>query len=231
LIWQAYGVEPDRIEGPGWIRDLYEHAYTITAAMPPETTKEQLRLMFQNLLAERFGLKVHREVRSLPGFELTSDTAGQRLSEWTPEPIPDRPAPVWSEDVEGYPVLRPGLTTCTYGGFVGTAVPVKVSCRRSMADFAQDLGRFIKMSNGSLADEPRPEVIDKTGLPGIYEFKFVFEGTTDPRSSPHASPDPGGAPTLFNALPRQLGLKLVKVRNVPVTFLVVDHAEQIPMDN
>src|SRR5579862_99734 len=144
LISQAYDIEADRIEGPDWLKDLYGHSYTITATMPPDTTKEQFRLMLQNLLAERFGLKMHREVRSLPGFVLTAAPGGPKLSEWTPEPISDGPIPHWSEDAQGYPVLSPGRTACTYGGFMGGAIALKVTCRRSMADFAQDLGRFIK---------------------------------------------------------------------------------------
>ncbi len=39
------------------------------------------------------------------------------------------------------------------------------------------LGRFIKAANDSPRAEVKPEVIDKTGLRGIYEFRFVFEGT------------------------------------------------------
>jgi uncharacterized protein (TIGR03435 family) len=231
LIWPAFDIEPERIEGPAWIRDLRGNTYFITATMAPETTKQQLHLMLQNLLRERFGLRVHRETRSLPGFELTSVPGGPKLSEWTAEPVPDEPIPLWSEDREGFPVLAKGRTGCTYGGWSGATAALKVTCRRSMADFAQDLGRFIKLADGSPREEAKPEVLDKTGLPGIYEFRFVFEGTINPRSGAGVSSDPTGAPSLFSALQKQLGLRLVKAGNLPVTFLVVDNAEQTPTEN
>jgi uncharacterized protein (TIGR03435 family) len=45
-----------------------------------------------------------------------------------------------------------------------------------------------------------------------------------------AAQDPGsGLPNIFNALEKQLGLKLVKVKDVPVDMLVIDHAEKVPL--
>jgi uncharacterized protein (TIGR03435 family) len=45
-----------------------------------------------------------------------------------------------------------------------------------------------------------------------------------------AAPDPSGALTLFDALERQLGLRLEK-RTVPVQVNVLDHIEAKPTDN
>jgi len=43
------------------------------------------------------------------------------------------------------------------------------------------------------------------------------------------TPDAGsGLPNIFNALEKQLGLKLVKVKDVPVDVLVIDHVEKAP---
>ncbi len=97
------------------------------------------------------------------------------------------------------------------------------------------LGQFIKAANDSPRAEVKPEVIDKTGLRGIYEFRFVFEGTVG-GGLPSSSTPPelrggGSARSLFDALQRQLGLRLVKVGNVPTRFLVVDSAQKVPTEN
>jgi uncharacterized protein (TIGR03435 family) len=43
-------------------------------------------------------------------------------------------------------------------------------------------------------------------------------------------PDPNGAVTLFDAVSKQLGLKLEKQRR-PVQVLVIDHIEEKPTEN
>jgi uncharacterized protein (TIGR03435 family) len=55
-IGWAYDI-PGRISGPDWIHDRYD----IVAKASGPVSKEQLRMMVQTLLEERFKLKVHRE--------------------------------------------------------------------------------------------------------------------------------------------------------------------------
>jgi uncharacterized protein (TIGR03435 family) len=44
--------------------------------------------------------------------------------------------------------------------------------------------------------------------------------------------DPGtGGPNIFTALEKQLGLKLVKSRSVPVDTMVVDRLDKVPVEN
>ena len=45
--------------------------YDITARVPSETSPDNLKLMLQSLLAERFGLKAHTETKPLPTYALT----------------------------------------------------------------------------------------------------------------------------------------------------------------
>ena len=56
LLMQAYGVTVDQISGPAWLNSPAGGAtmYAVDATIPPNTTKDQFRLMLQNLLAERF---------------------------------------------------------------------------------------------------------------------------------------------------------------------------------
>src|SRR5450755_3256523 len=59
LILAAYGIPDDReyaLAGPGWLAD--EH-FDIEATYPASTPVEQVRLMAQSLLAERFKLALH----------------------------------------------------------------------------------------------------------------------------------------------------------------------------
>jgi uncharacterized protein (TIGR03435 family) len=74
---------------------------------------------------------------------------------------------------------------------------------------------------GVLAHRAGQPVVDKTGLPGIYDYKLSYAPANDPNSS---------FPDFFTALQEQLGLKLVP-QNVPVDFLVIDHVDKMPTEN
>ena len=82
---------------------------------------------------------------------------------------------------------------------------------------------------------------DKTGLTGTYDFTLEFStaglpgpmlkgiyGTPPPL--PVENEDPSGGPTLFNALEKQLGLKLEKSKT-PLDMMIVDHMDKQPIEN
>lgn len=77
------------------------------------------------------------------------------------------------------------------------------------------------------------DVIDKTGLDKSYDFRLKASWELPNPPNPTESDRPRevnpGAPSIFAALPRQLGLKLDRQR-LPVEFLVIDHVEK-PSDN
>lgn len=76
----AYGLSSeDQVSGPDWIRDR-QLRVDITAKAPPETPLEQLRLMTQRLLAERFQLAMHREQKPTPHMELSLLREGPKRS-------------------------------------------------------------------------------------------------------------------------------------------------------
>ncbi len=111
--------------------------------------------------------------------------------------------------------------------------PEKLSFRGTMDEFAGQITSTIYRLNG--ASGPRARVSDHTGLNGIYDIRVEY---TAPPGPPQArirddavqiSTDPG--PSLFNAVEKQLGLKLQKVKDVPVDVLVIDHADQTPTEN
>jgi uncharacterized protein (TIGR03435 family) len=79
ITW-AYRLKDYQLVAPDWL-DAPDVSFDINAKGPPGTTKPQLRLMMQALLAERFKLKVHRETRTLPVYHLVVAKQGAKLRE------------------------------------------------------------------------------------------------------------------------------------------------------
>ena len=104
----AYGVNFDQISGPRWIA---EESYEVNAKIPPGASKEDLRLMWQDLLAERFALKVHMSEKEVPGYELTLAKGGPKfhVEPGFPEPSAGKkyarigiPPRTWRQTFIGY---------------------------------------------------------------------------------------------------------------------------------
>jgi uncharacterized protein (TIGR03435 family) len=80
-------------------------------------------------------------------------------------------------------------------------------------------------------------VLDTTGIPGSYDFTLSFSsvdlaggGGAPPAGGATGASDPNGALSLFDALTKEMGLKLEKQRR-PAPVLVIDHIEEKPTDN
>jgi uncharacterized protein (TIGR03435 family) len=79
IIQQIYSVKDYQIaDAPKWISD-WKYRFDIQAKGDPSASREQLRLMAQALLAERFQLKVHREPREMPVYFLVAAKKGLNL--------------------------------------------------------------------------------------------------------------------------------------------------------
>ena len=79
LIALAYGVDDDRIAGkPAW---LDFQLYIVSAKVEGDTslTREQMQPLLQQLLKQRFGLAVHPESRTVPGYALVVGKGGPKL--------------------------------------------------------------------------------------------------------------------------------------------------------
>ena len=77
----AYSIPLGReyeLVGPGW---LEAEKFDIAATFPPATSRGLVRDMVRNLLAERFGLKVHRESRNLKAYALVKARGGPKLTQ------------------------------------------------------------------------------------------------------------------------------------------------------
>jgi uncharacterized protein (TIGR03435 family) len=69
VLARAYTVRGFQIEGPSWIKT---DRYDILAKAPDNTPKDQIPLMLQALLTERFQLKLHRESKDMQVYFLVT---------------------------------------------------------------------------------------------------------------------------------------------------------------
>ena len=75
-IQWAYRVRGYQVSGPGW---LATEKYDIVAKTSSPASDDQLRLMLQTLLADRFKLTYHRESKELPVYLLVTGKLGAKL--------------------------------------------------------------------------------------------------------------------------------------------------------
>jgi uncharacterized protein (TIGR03435 family) len=103
----------------------------------------------------------------------------------------------------------------------------------TMAQIGEELQRI---ANGYIYTS----VLDATQIKGSWDFTLSFSsadltkagagGSAGPPSGASATSDPNGALSLFDAVSKQLGLKLEKQRR-PAPVLVIDHIEEKPTEN
>ncbi len=208
---------------PDWVRN--DH-YDIEARAAGMATKDQMRLMMQSLLAERFKLAVHWETREAPAFALVPATAGKLGPQLRQHPASDDCATTaFSEGqsketagVQPAALLAALPIAC---GMIAHLVPSMTAAHRfggrdvPLAMLAESMA-----TQTGLVVVPRP-VIDETGLKGVYDFWMEWT-PEDTRNEPDNG-ETGG--TFRAALKQQLGLKLEPVRG-PVEVLVIDHVER-----
>jgi uncharacterized protein (TIGR03435 family) len=78
LIRRAYNVKEYQLSGPDWINtDRFE----ITAKFPPKYGVDQVVLMLQNLLAERFKLTIRHDTKEMPVYALVPGKGGLKIKE------------------------------------------------------------------------------------------------------------------------------------------------------
>jgi len=219
LISFAYKLGPDKsrlMEAslPKWALD---DAYTVRAKTDnANATKDQMRLMVQALLADRFKLVLHAENRELPVFALTLMKPGKT----GPKLRPHSEGPVCGEqwpDAIAKDAAFPFVCDI-YQNKLATGHMVMIGSRNtaleSMAPYLSMEGAFGR------------SVVDRTGLEGRWDFTLEWL----PEPKPGAAPDPDAqGPTFLEAMHEQLGLKVEPAR-ASLEVLVVDRVER-PAEN
>jgi uncharacterized protein (TIGR03435 family) len=76
LIQLAYGLHNYEYSAPAWMESV---RLDIVARIPAGEKVDRYPQMLQTLLAERFKLAVHREVKEVPGLALVVDKKGLRI--------------------------------------------------------------------------------------------------------------------------------------------------------
>ncbi len=87
----AYRVKEYQVSGPDWITG---ERFEIDAKLPDGATREQVPDMLQSLLADRFGLKLHRGSKEFPVYALVVASGGLKMKELPHDPADDASAPV-----------------------------------------------------------------------------------------------------------------------------------------
>ena len=191
LLAEAYHLQLNQVLGPGW---LDKNEYDIDARSAGLGTREQHALMLRSLVAERFKLKHHSEMREIRVYELVVGKSGPKIRSIS--------------DGEN-PTARAGFH------FQG-----------DLRQFADLLAVQLSIPASDNPAEPARAsaspilVLDKTGLPGIFDFSVDIhpELGTDMFAS------------WQRALEDQLGLK-IEGRKANVAVSVVDEAAKIPTEN
>ncbi len=204
---------------PEWVKDNH---YDIEARAPGAATKDQIRLMMQSLLAERFQLKAHWETREAPVFALVQENPGKLGPQLQQHPASDNCAKTGLPDSAGKtatsaPLLSALPIPCGWIAHLPAGAPGARRFGGRNVTLAM-LGTSMPAQTG-LVTLPRP-IIDATGLQGGYDFWMEWTPEDTSEVDNHES---GG--TFREALKNQLGLKLEPAKG-PVQVLVIDHVEQ-----
>jgi uncharacterized protein (TIGR03435 family) len=241
--WDLNPNDPEVLVGaPKWLdSDRFDILAKAASEGPggdaPRIEIDDLRQMLQALLIDRFKMKTHMEDRPVSAYTLIA--ANPKLRKADPlsrTRCKEGPGPDGKDPRIATPVLNRLL-----------------SCQNmTMGQIGEELQRVA----GGYIYSP---VLDGTGIKGSWDFTLSFSSADQTKaraagsgsaagggagsggaggggaggggsSSDGSASDPSGALTLFDAVNRQLGLKLEKQRR-PAPVLVIDHIEEKPTEN
>ena len=193
---------------------------------------DEMRLMVQSLLEERFQLKVHREPREMSVYTLAVGNGGPKF-----KPSPDPAQAITGPSVpSGEPRTVQSPFGPVGGGLTSVPMPRGGLIRAVGSDLVGTAVEMPQLANFLAQQVDRP-VIDKTGLKGPFDFKLHY--TVDPRAylspggqagpdvTPPTASDPAGS-SIFTAV-QEIGLKLESSK-APVDVLVIDSVRK-PSEN
>ena len=197
LIGFAYGLHTMQIaNGPEWFNtELFDISGVPDVEGQP--SPEQMNMLMENLLADRFQLKFHYEKRELPVFALT---------------------------VKGAPKMDVSKASPEAGTGFGFRRLGDLTVRNmTMAQFAQWMQRSV--TNRPIVDQTGlKDRYDFTLKWTPDDSQFAQFRSTG--SLPQANPeDPNAPPSLSTALQEQLGLKMEPTKAMD-EVMVIDHVEK-----
>jgi uncharacterized protein (TIGR03435 family) len=211
----AWGTRKEQVVGQ-FPPDRYDIEATADGATP---VNQIYGVMLQALLEERFALKVHRETRDLPIYNLIIAKRGLKMAsakgDCVVSPADGGPPLPPSQGRPVVPIFFCNHPSTGARGYNRTLEGKGITLKA----FAESLSRT----------ELKRTVVDKTGLAGVFDVTLnwetypsnpLFDGLGGPPAS-----EPGAGPSLFTAIEEQLGLRLQSGRG-PDEVLVIDRMEK-----
>jgi bla regulator protein blaR1 len=203
---------------PKWVAT---DRFVIEASAAGRPTKDQMRLMMQSLLADRFQLAVHFETHERPVFALMLAKAGKLGPKLRPHsqgpPCPGATGP----DASPPSGAKSDTFVETCGLYELEIEPSRLliagSRNTTLAALAAAVPTFERLE--------RP-VVDRTELSGRYDFTLEWAPAPAPAIAGLPQPQAPDGPGFLDALREQLGLKL-QATKAPVEDLVIDRIEKL----
>jgi uncharacterized protein (TIGR03435 family) len=217
MVATAYNVpfQSKRLSGgPEWIWgqrydiEATAEAGAIATGASPDERDKVMRTMLQALLAERFHLKIRREVKDQPVYAIVVGKGGPKL----------KAAEIEEKDCETD--AAKDIDCHNFHGGRGRGLHAKAA---NIADLALFVSNW--------ADRP---LVDRTGLNGIYQFETRGWADMAPGLAPAAGAvaedgqDAASLPTIFTIF-TSFGLKL-DAQHAPVEMFVIESVER-PTEN
>jgi uncharacterized protein (TIGR03435 family) len=226
LIYFAWDLDPNATEqivgAPKWLdsdkidvdakvaSDNMVQGGSTMQGIPP-IALEDLREMLKQLLIERFEMKTHTD--NLPEDAYTLVAVNPKMTKADPT---KRARCNVGPGPADHPIMNM-LVTCQ-----------NVTMTQAAELFPTFAAWYLHYP-----------VVDKTGLKGGWDFTLnwssgdhmpSFRGQGPPDAGSETGSDPNGAVSFYDAVSKELGLKLVKERR-PEPVLVIDHIDEQPTPN
>ena len=230
LIYFAWGLnfadDEVLVGAPKWLDsdrfDIVAKLATDTeggaAQGPPFIDEDDLHRVLRELLIDRFKLQIHTEDRPITAFAMIA--ANPKLIKSDPASH-TRCGNVPGRDGKDPRIANPALDQL-------------VTCQNMT--MAQIADKFQELAPGYIYGSVR----DGTGIKGSWDFTLSFTsawvtgrgggGMIPAPDSAQTASDPNGAISFFDAVEKQLGLKLVKEKR-PLPVLMIDHIDERPTEN
>jgi uncharacterized protein (TIGR03435 family) len=198
-LYVAYQVRPEQIVGgPGWVDS---ELYDLNAEAEKPSSIEDLHIMLQNLLTERFKLRFHYDAKEMQAYVLTVDKNGPKNLKAHPNPT---------------------------GGDVSLQRTVDQVVHEKWTAHCASMDFFVWRFSAWL-EQPMVNQTGFNGC-FDFDLTFTREPRvgTPLREVPEGTDTSG--PTIYQAMLRQLGLRF-ESKKAPVQTMAINHAERAVVDD
>ena len=197
----AFQVRPEQISAPDWIST---ENFDLQGKADRTCTADELHTMLQQLLIERFHIRLHRASKDVSGYRLAVEPGGHKMRDHDPE------------DAQMFPIQAgPG----------GAHDGKNVSMQYLAFFLSGELGQAVVDDTGL---KGHYDFNAKWDMPGVMAAPPPppAPGGGPPLSEIMNSRIAGAGIPVFDALRKQLGLRLEKAK-VPAPQIVIDHIEKL----